>query len=62
MRAASLSIVLLFYNEEECVRQVLEEVRDVQPQAEIIAARASAKARRGFRPLAEIAGKPSRRK
>lgn len=52
MRAASLSIVLVFYNEEECVRKILEEVREVHPQAEIVAARASAKARRGFRPFA----------
>jgi len=35
--AAYLSIVVPFYNEEECVRQVLQEIREVQPEAEIIA-------------------------
>jgi dolichol-phosphate mannosyltransferase len=35
--AASLSIVVPFYNEEECVRQVLDEIRTAQPGAEIIA-------------------------
>jgi len=35
--AAFLSIVVPFYNEEECARQVLQEIRDLQPGAEIIA-------------------------
>jgi glycosyltransferase involved in cell wall biosynthesis len=37
MRAIPLSIVLLFYNEEGCAQRVLEEVRAVHPQAEIVA-------------------------
>jgi len=32
-----LSIVIPFYNEEECVQDVIEEVREVCPDAEIIA-------------------------
>lgn len=35
--AVYLSIVVPFYNEEECARQVLQEIREVQPEAEIIA-------------------------
>lgn len=32
-----LSIVVPFYNEEECARQVLLEIREAQPEAEVIA-------------------------
>lgn len=35
--ASSLSIVIPFYNEEGCVLQVLDEIRSVQPSAEIVA-------------------------
>ena len=35
--AASLSIVIPFFNEEGCVKQVIEEVRAAQPGAEIVA-------------------------
>lgn len=34
--AASLSIVIPFFNEEGCVKQVIEEVRAAQPGAEIV--------------------------
>lgn len=34
---AALSVVIPFYNEEGCVRQVLQEVREAYPNAEIIA-------------------------
>ncbi len=37
MNTASRSIVIPFYNEEACVRSVLEEIRVCQPDAEIIA-------------------------
>jgi len=37
MSAVKKSIVIPFFNEEECVRTVLEEVRTCQPDAEIIA-------------------------
>ncbi|MEM7698975.1 MAG: glycosyltransferase family 2 protein [Verrucomicrobiota bacterium] len=33
----SVSIVVPFYNEEDCVKFVLEEIREQQPEAEIIA-------------------------
>jgi len=37
MSNATRSVVIPFYNEEECVRSVLEEVKRCQPDAEIIA-------------------------
>ncbi len=37
MSNATRSVVIPFYNEEACVRSVLEEVRSCQPKAEIIA-------------------------
>lgn len=34
---SSVSVVVPFYNEEECVEFVLKEIRDCQPEAEIVA-------------------------